>query len=203
MIEQSRNHILMWTLSLLALSRAPGWLSLSLWIAVSRENRPSLKGGGLRLPLRHTPREAGASAKEFIWSFADVFISMYTNKINLIFKTGSFIKLKRPQAAMQSSDLSLRKLHSQVEMVKGWYESFPWMQSLRLPGVAGTIWNTHNYFTFLLFLLFIYLFSIKSISFGSELCWIDQFHVNSLKYFKYINISSSFFIFKDTWTQLP
>lgn len=54
---------------------------------------------GLHLPLRHTPREAGAGAKEFIWSFADVFISMYANKINLIFKNWLFHKVEKASSS--------------------------------------------------------------------------------------------------------
>lgn len=172
--------------------RAPGWLSLSLWIAVSRENRPSLKGGGLCQPLRHTPREAGAGAKEFIWSFADVFISMYANKINLIFKNWLFHKVEKASSSNVVQLFVSEKATTPGRDGKG----LLWIISTDA-GVAGTVWNTHTYFTFLLFFFLSFSFSIKSISFGSELCWIDQFHVNSLKYF---SISSSFFIFKDMWT---
>lgn len=151
--QKSYSHVNTFTPSSL---RAPGWLSLSLWIAVSRENRPSLKGGGFRQPLRHTPREVGAGAKEFIWSFADVFISMYANKINLIFKNWLFHKVEKASSSNVVQLFVSEKATTPGRDGKG----LIWIISTDA-GVAGTVWNTHTYFTFLLFFFLSFFFQLS------------------------------------------
>ena len=74
---------------------------------------------GLSSASEAHPRQLESRLMNFFSLSLIFFISMYANRINLIFKIDSSIKLKKTSSGNLSSYESLRKLSAQVRKVNG------------------------------------------------------------------------------------